>query len=414
MRLMKGLSKSCAFLFLTIMLATRVAASPKYQVLHDMNCATDGCGIWGTLTLDGSGNLRGAASGGPGNNYGAIFELASGPGGSWSYRLLHVFSDYHTDGEGPNGELVFDPVGNLYGTAGGGGANDEGTIFELVPGSGGWSFSVLYNFGTRYGDGSSPQSGMVMDSSGNLYGVAGGRMFELSPGSGGWTEKVLYTFCPNCTKGSSPIGPAVLDSTGNLYGTTGGGGKYNGCPNGSGCGVAYELRRPPKGRWKEAVLYTFQAGRDGFDPSSGLTFDQSGNLYGVTALGGGHGCYLGIGCGTVFKLTPKSRGGWKESVIHSFGNGRNGNYPFGTVALDKAGNLYGVTAYGGSGCGCGVIYKLSPGPKGKWTYTIEHSFTYSDGAEGGGGLIIDNNGNLYGGTGYGGAYGEGVIFELTP
>jgi uncharacterized repeat protein (TIGR03803 family) len=358
--------------------------------------------------MDESGNLYGAAGGGgPNNAWGTVFQLAPSRAGKWNYNLLHDFSDWHQDGGSPNGGLAFDQAGNLYGTAGGGGTNDEGTIFELTPGSGGWGLSVLYDFGTRSGDGSSPRSGLAMDDFGDLYGIAGAVLFQLVPGPSGWTENTLYTFCPPpCSSGSVPWAAPILDKHRNLYGTTEQGGYSN-------CGVVYELKHISGGDWKEHVLYRFRCGSDGADPSGSLIFDSSGNLYGTAASG----CIGQGGCSAVFKLTPKPGGGWTESVLHKFVVEKDGIIPTGNIVFDKAGNLYGITIAGGTGnCsgGCGVIYKLTPSAHGKWKYSVLHRFQGPDGVNPAGGLIIDSKGHLYGGTPQGGLYGGGVVFQMTP
>ena len=295
----------------------------------------------------------------------------------------------------------FDGAGNLYGTTVGGGSGtyDSGTVFELERDPTGWTEKVLFAF--DFNDGVRPTAGVIEDATGNLYGTAD-VAFELSQGSGEWTETELHYFTGEHGDGLPPVFDLISDTSGKLYGTT-----YYG-----GYGVVFELVQ--KGvRWEEWVLYRF-AGipHDGAEPSSGVTLDSSGNLYGTTAIGGGTGC--NGGCGTVYKLTRGAKGRWRERLLHTFGKGQNGNAPDGGVVVDKAGNLYGTTAYGGSGCDCGVIYKLTPGPKGKWRYTVLHAFTGIDGAVPTGGLTLDSKGNLYGGTALGGTTGNGIIFELTP
>jgi uncharacterized repeat protein (TIGR03803 family) len=199
----------------------------------------------------------------------------------------------------------------------------------------------------------------------------------------------------------------ILDNAGNLYGTTFYGGAY-------GVGSVFRLKRASGGGWKERVLYSFcSAGfplcKDGLRPYAGVVFDQSGSLYGTTTQGGGNTCGETT-CGTVFKLTLTRSGHWKHTVLYAFPNPGNGSFPTGGVIIDKAGNLYGATVAGGiGGCsgGCGVAYQLTPGANGNWKYTVLHKFTGGDGAQPLGGLILDENGNLYG-TAY------SVVFEITP
>jgi uncharacterized repeat protein (TIGR03803 family) len=188
--------------------------------------------------------------------------------------------------------------------------------------------------------------------------------------------------------------------------------------------------------WKEKVLYSFQGGTDGSTPAGGVVFDAAGNLYGTTQQGGGTSCAPISFCGTVFRLTKKG-GSWTETVLHVFAGvtGNNdGATPAGGLVMDAAGNLYGTTAYGGSGgCvlvgikgGCGTFFELSP-PKakgGKWTYAILYNFLGGkDGYFPWGDLVFDAAGNLYGATQFGGGFGScdspfyqfcGTVFELSP
>jgi len=148
---------------------------------------------------------------------------------------------------------------------------------------------------------------------------------------------------------------------------------------------------------------------DGAFPEGPLILDSAGNLYGTTDIGGSSGN------GTVYRLTRGSNGHWKETILQNFTGGSNGFGPSGGAVMDKFGNLYGVTVNGGdSSCGCGVVYKLAPGSKGKWKYTVLHRFTGYDGAQPVATPILDGKGNLYGTTATGGSGGAGVAFEITP
>ena len=398
---------------IALILVSTAWAAPKYKVLHNFNGA-DGDGPWGGVILDRNHSLYGTtASGGTGgcNGYGCgvVFELRQQPNGKWSEAVLYSFAG-GDDGDGPYGSLILDPSGNLYGTttAGGNGVYHDGTVFELTPGASGWNESVLFDF--DFYDGAVPYAGVIMGKEGDLYGTTassarGGIVFRLTPGSDGWDESALYTFsCGKyCRHGAGPDAGAILDAFGNLFGTTEGGGAYNG-------GTVYELYRTSSG-WTEKVLHSFHLSHsDGNTPGWGSLFmDSSGSLYGTTV---GGGCCGGV----VFKLTPESDGRWKETILYNFQSGATGHSPNAGVVMDKSGNLYGTTDYGGDPyCGCGVIYKLSPGHSGKWTYTVLHEFGLgNDGGVPEGNLVMDNKGNLYGGTVLGGTYGGGVVFELTP
>ena len=160
--------------------------------------------------------------------------------------------------------------------------------------------------------------------------------------------------------------------------------------------------------WTENTPYGFQGGSDGKLPGVwGLIFDTSGNLYGTTVWGGAGGG------GTVFQLIP-SAGSWTFNLLYSL-SGSNGGGPWnGPLIMDSAGNLYGTTAKGKSSYGFGNVFELSPS-NGGWTYTSLHQFTGgSDGKDPYGGVVLDAGGNLYGTTGGGGAYGYGVVWEITP
>jgi uncharacterized repeat protein (TIGR03803 family) len=385
-------------------------------VLHSFVCATDGCGLYGSLTFDPKGNLYGTTIGGS-NGPATIFELTP-DSGSWKLKVLRDF--VYSEGDSLVSGLALDPSGDLYGTALGGGTYDDGTVFELTPGSGGWSLDVLHSFNFYGGDGYGPWAPVVLDKSGDLYGTTqGNTVFKIAPSGGDWNESVIYDFTAK-GDGGNPEAGLIWDAVGNLYSTTVYGGVITkGCEGG--CGTVFKLSPVAGGGWKGHVLYQFKwvpGGPDGYSSYASVTFDKAGNLYGTTAYGGSsNACFSG--CGTVFKLTPTKRGPWAESVIHSFKADKNGNAPFAEVVLDKAGNLYGTAQRGGIGqCqgGCGVVFKLTPSSQGKWTYTVLHRFTGPpDGAVPNAGLIFDQSGkHLYGTTILGGANGVGTVFELTP
>ena len=273
---------------------------------------------------------------------------------------------------------------------------------------------ILFRFYKRVGIG--PVGTPLSDGSGNLYGVTGSlgvqnSAYELSPGAHGtWNGKPLHYFKVG-KEGYTPNAGLIFDAAGNLYGTTSDGGKY------SDGGVAFELVRAKA--WSERVLYNFGHGKvghqDGRSPGGGLVFDKAGNLYGVTYGGGAYGD------GTVFQLSPGANNTWKESLLYAFqNNGVDGRIPEGSLTLDAAGNLYGTTSTGGANGG-GIVFELSPGANGTWTYSVLYNFCSTSGCPDGalplGNLIFDAAGNLYGATLYGGApgtLGYGVIFELTP
>jgi uncharacterized repeat protein (TIGR03803 family) len=326
-----------------------------------------------------------------------------------TFKVLHRLTNSQAG-------LVRDRAGNLYGTdAVGPGAH--GSVFKLHNYSNHTKYSVLYAFGGSP-DGSSPFAGLIMDAAGNLYGttVAGGNPVC---GSGCGTvfmldttgkETVLYRF-GGSPDGANPYDAGLItDATGNLYGTTTYGGNAN-CV--AGCGTVFKLDTTGK----ETVLYSFSGGTDGGQPQAGLTMDAAGNLYGTTVAGGRTPC-AGDGCGTVFKLDTTG----KETVLHSFSGSPDGASPYAGLLLHD-GNLYGTTAWGGSGpckygsnSGCGTIFKVSK--SGKETVLYRFAGGGADGANPYAGLIVDQGGSLYGTTKAGGAGrgcnngGCGTIFKL--
>jgi hypothetical protein len=180
--------------------------------------------------------------------------------------------------------------------------------------------------------------------------------------------------------------------------------------------VIYEMTPNGDGAWTYHVLHRFGSFKgDGESPYSGLVMDKAGNFYGATWFGGSHESG-GYGQGTVYKLAYTG-GKWKETILYDFPDCGYGCRVEGTLGIDSSGNLYG-TASGGSGdCGyaCGVVFKLSPQKNGKWKYSVLYDFT----AESGGlqpfyGVIVDDKGNLFGVTSSFGKYGGGTAFEITP
>jgi uncharacterized repeat protein (TIGR03803 family) len=376
-------------------------------VLYSFKGGNDGANPrWGVI-LDAAGNLYGTTYDGGSSGTGTVFELKRGPNNSWTESIIYNF----TGGSyaQPQSGLVADASGSLYGTA-------AGSIFELSPSSGSWAFSVLYTF-TGDDDGSYPSGPLVFDTAGSMYGTTQfggfndrGTVFELSPKPGGWTETVLYRFLGLTVDGTQPMSGVVLDKAGNLYGTTESGGNPA-CPGG--CGTVFKLATNGGGAWTETLLHTF-AGTDGFLPQGSLTFDTTGHLYG-SAPYGGHAlpCSSDLGCGVVFQLTLGAGGHWSERILSSFsGTAKGPSLLFATPIFDSAGNLYGTTLEGGP-ANAGTLFKLTPAAVGKWTKKVLYTFNSYDGVSPGR-LISDSSGNLYGATFGGGTFANGSIFKLTP
>lgn len=257
------------------------------------------------------------------------------------------------------------------------------------------TFSVIHSF-TGGGDGGSPTAGLAMDGAGTFYGTAT-VAFKLTNSGNGWILTPLYNF--QVTTGEVIVGP-----NGSLYGTNPHGGDYQGQCWEYGCGIVFNLQPSPTAcaavfcNWNETTLYTFTEYGESF-PNNGIVFDPAGNVYGTTLFN------------TVFELSP-SGGGWTFNIIYTF-NGEYGGVPYSGVIRDSSGNLYGTTATDGP-YGYGTVYQLTPSGSG-WTINLLYAFQNGpDGANPLGGLVFDNQGNLYGTTAAGGSGGGGTVFELTP
>ena len=256
----------------------------------------------------------------------------------WTETPLYQFSG-SSDGANPGyGQLTFDQAGNLYGTTIFGGVNARGVVYELTPSGSGWTERAIHTF-SGSSDGENPYSSVIFDPAGNLYGTAFqggahgyGAVFQLTPSGSGWTEKTLYAF-QNLSDGGQPFGGVVLDNAGNLYAATSSGGSGNG-------GTVYQLI-PSGSNWIFSLLYSFATGGYLPGPYASLTMDAAGDLYGTTKQDGAHAA------GSIFKLTP-SGGGWTETDLYDFTGGSDGGVPYGSVVIDASGNLYGTASQGGT------------------------------------------------------------------
>jgi len=363
---------------------------------------------------------------------GIAFELMRGSNGKWTERVLYDFAPCDLLGIFPRSGFTIDAKGNLYGTTDASGCSGvgPGAAFELSPSSGGtWTESVIHQFAGGV-DGANPQAALTFDGAGNLYGTTSegghfdnGTIFELLPvGTSAWTIKTLHLF--TLAEGYGPASRLTVDRNGNLYGTTGFGGAHSTACGGSGCGTAFELKRGASGNWKLKVLHSFGNAGDGAYPVSGLTVDSTGNLFGVTAQGGilSPACF-GYGCGTVYELTREKNETWTEQIIHYFGSGTDGNLPRGDLIFDASGAMYGTATLGGV-YGAGNAFRLLSSAGGTWKEQVLHNFgNGKDGVNPYSGMIFDRAHNLYGTTAYGGTNragmcqksgGCGTVFEITP
>lgn len=335
-------------------------------------------------------------------------------------ETIYTFDAAAGEGSLPYSGLIADAAGNFYGTTGDGGAHSLGTVYRLSPNSsGGFTHTILYSFKGGSTDGAGPHASVFRDSAGNLYGTtvnggisastcndggisspgSCGVIFKLTPTSTGqWTETVLHRF--SGADGGNPFSGLIRDAAGNFYGTTLGGGSHA-------LGVVFKLNLTSTG-WKETVLHNFAGGTDGALPfldCTTLARDASGNLYGSTYKGGT------ANAGIVFKLSPPATTtttAWTEKILYTFKGGSDGSEPFTGVILDKSGNVYGTTTFGGSGGNNGgILFKLTAANG--YAKSVLHNFNrLTDPAEDfPNGLTFDAGGNLWGLTEY-------ALFKLSP
>jgi uncharacterized repeat protein (TIGR03803 family) len=270
---------------------------------------------------------------------------------------------------------------------------------------------ILHSFGGS--DGVGPLYGVIADKKGALYGTTvlggaagAGSVFKLTPAKSGYSETVLYNFLGG-SDGSAPFSGLVTDKTGALYGVTLGGGS-GACIGG--CGTVFKLT-PKKSGYTKTTIYFFGSGTDASLPLGTLVLDKKGALYGAAQYGGTQND------GAIFKLTP-NKSGYSETVIYSFRNGSDGDFPQAGLVMDKQGALYGTTFYGGPGScdgGCGTVFKLTPSGSG-YDKSILYAFKdYVDGYLPFAAVTLDEStGVIYGTTWWGGTTHDGNVFKLTP
>ncbi len=314
-------SCSCVLAIGCFMAATGLAIAQNEVVLHSFELPPKGANPSSGVVRDKSGNFYGTTSAGGQYNQGVTYKLSA----SGRVTVLYNFTG-GADGGNPEAGVVLDSAGNLYGVCASGGSGG-GLVYKLDNAG---DETVLHRFGETINDGDSPQSGVVLDTEGNLYGTTfyggafgAGTVYKLTSSG---EETVLHTFTGGADGGGGTYGggPAglIIDAAGNLYGTTGLGGSGS-------SGVVFEI----SAAGQETVLYNFTGGADGGYPN-GVIRDPEGTLYGV-ADGGG------TGYGVVFKI---SRSG-KETVLYSFTGGSDGFEPQGGLVRDASGNLYGTTVF---------------------------------------------------------------------
>jgi uncharacterized repeat protein (TIGR03803 family) len=364
----------------------------SFNVIHNFTGGTDGANPLNGLMMGAGGSMYGTTSAGGAYNNGTVFRIT--PIGI--LQTIYAFQG-GSDGSSPQSFLIEDSSGRLYGTTSAGGAFGGGTVFRITNNT----KTILHSFGSG-SDGSAPLGGLVFDHAGNLYGTTSaggangtGTVFMLSQTGPLLRETVLYSFGTG-TDGAVPYAGVTLDSAGDVLGTTSAGGT-------GGYGTVFELSKAHG--WAETIVYDFQNQNDGGVPYAGLIADGLGNFYGAATEGGIQGG------GSIFELTPAGSG-WNFTAIDSLaGWGISGT--FRDLLLSSSGTLYATTHCDGQDS-AGTVYQLVPGVGGTWTYSLLYSFTGgTDGLYSFSNLVMFGN-RLYGTTNQGGAYGYGDVFAVFP
>lgn len=385
------ITRAFAVLLLLPLAAARPAQAQTYNVIYNLQGGEiGGYPVYGALVEDTAGNFYGTTSSGGSSNCGTVFKFVPSTG---SESVLHSFT-CQSDGGYPYAGLVL--MGNmLYGTTAAGGS---GTCFGATGCGVVFALNINLKIITGYhdflgfSDGAVPYAGLVPDKSGNLYGTTNlggandkGTVYKVVAKT--MQVTVLHSF--SGSDGEYPYSGLTMNPTRTiLYGNTfqGGSGGY---------GVVFSL--PTKGG-ASSTLYNFTGSTDGGNPLGTMALDTAGNLYGTTVN-------AGLGYGVVFEVAPRSR---KESVLYAFLGGSDGANPYGGIARDSSGNLYGTTYAGGANSD-GTVFKVAAN-----TETVLHSFDYSDGQYPLCDVLLDSKGDLFGTTEMGGSIGYGVIWEITP
>ena len=409
--------------------ASAAHLSTLYSFCRQDNC-TDGSEPH-DVALTSAGDILGTTLTGGANAQGVLYQLAPPASGhTWREKILHDFCSKPncTDGSGSFSMLSADANGNFFGATEDG-DSDNGVVFELSPSGGksGWNYRAIYNLCSLAdcADGRTGDGAMAIDTAGNVYGIAGGGgangkgvVYELSPvttpGRKGYTQKVLYNFCSaaNCADGAGPVNGltyagassgAPYDGTSPLYGTTGNGGGHD-------RGVVFSLKPMENGNWNETVIHNFCFGgdpcHDGAAPvgQGALAIDASGDIFGATYAGGDNAS------GVIYEVSLDGSK-WRETVLYNFCSlpscidGMGG----GNMVLGADGNLYGTSS--------AAVFRLIPNGRHS-TFEVLHQFcsqpNCTDGSGPSGNVVMDASGTLYGATTAGGAHAQGTVFKLTP
>jgi uncharacterized repeat protein (TIGR03803 family) len=401
--------KTLALCGLVLIAISAASASDEKVLWNFSGTGGDGSNPFSNYFIaDAKGNLYGTVASGGTYFAGIVFMLK--PGGNET--ILYEFGQSGAaDGDSPHGRLAFDADGNLWGTTLAGGTYGKGCIFEMTKHGSQWKEKVIYSFSTSgETDGNDPAAGLTIAPDGTLYSTAAdggaysaGVIYRLRKTGKTWKQTVIHSFNFPAGEGGYPYEGMIMDAAGNLYGGTSAGGADD-------HGAVYRLS-PGKNGWTYSTLYSF-TGENG--DGSGMYWidlirDKAGNIFGATSFGGTDGN------GTVWELVySKAKDSYTEQILHEFAARGDGNNPYGGLAMDSKGNLYGTTYTGGAEQ-AGIVFELSKSGK-NWNETILHDFAggATDGSKPTGNLFLDSAGSVCGMTDDGGTYNLGIAYCVKP
>lgn len=389
------------------LLAAATGARAEERVLHTFTGAPDGNYVQAGMTSDASGNLFGATAEGGVNNQGAVYELKRNGGGTFSYSVIYSLGGADIDGMSfPQGRVGVGPDGHLYISTVIDAVHGNGGIFELVPDTrGGWKLGRHILFDGS--NGAKPQSGVVVDTQGHIYGnarVGGvgnvgegyGTVFEVVSEGGRWKIEVLHKFSGSAPEGAFPKTELLVDKHGDLYGTS------DLC--------VYKLHNSG-GTWQFSTIYEFTSRQGDTNSAGALHEDSAGNLYGTADV---YPSLHGTPAQVVYKLSqPTYRDRWTWSELFRRIDTTGG---FSSVSFDESGNAYLGLSMALTVGAYGQVLKLTPSSSGPWIPTVLHRLNGSSDGAYPGQLLVGPAGILYGVTGGGGSAqgfaGDGVLFSL--
>jgi uncharacterized repeat protein (TIGR03803 family) len=376
-----------------------------FTTLANLN-GTDGDAPYDGLFIDTAGDLFGTASLGGAYGYGTVFEI---PDTSSGYAATPTtVANFNVVNAYPESNLIADVAGDLFGTTQGGGADQDGTVFEIAKTSSGYASTPTTLVTFNDSDGEAPLGNLVADAAGDLFGTTYGgggnggygTVFEISKTSSGYASTPITLLSFNSTDGAYPSAGLIIDAAGDLFGTAELGGA-------NGDGVVFEIAKTSSGYASTPTILTSFNDYDGAEPLSGLTFDAAGDLFGTTYDGGTYGY------GTVFEIVKTGSGyASTPTTLVSF-NGTNGETPQAGVIFNAAGDLFGTTTAGGA-YGDGTVFEITEtGGVYSSTPTTLVNFNGSDGEDPYSDLIANAAGDIFGTTSAGGIDGYGTVFEVS-